>query len=294
MELTLAHYRNRFCMYRTYFALGEGIIKPDGFDLKVIELPDPPSHALEEALIRGEVEFANLYLPNFLKRKIRGAPIVGLSTEWKSTSKGNGVFVRKDGPIQNPQDLTGRLIASHHSDPHAMHCYLLRNHYKVDDTTLKWESHPQGELVDLLKQGRVDAVVLIDQIFFRGENDPDIRCLYTDGDAWSGMHGLPEIIKHMLATREELIEEHPEFKKQILEACRKSIAYSDEHLPEIADRFIAKYGGDKEAIIASAGYPNIVFTFTDTERNEAEATMEMLIDTGRLDGRVDLSQAFVV
>ena len=57
MELTLAHYRNRFCMYRTYFALGEGIIKPDGFDLKVIELPDPPSHALEEALIRGEVEF---------------------------------------------------------------------------------------------------------------------------------------------------------------------------------------------------------------------------------------------
>ncbi len=294
MELTLAHYRNRFCMYRTYFALGEGIIKPDGFDLKVIELPDPPSHALEEALIRGEVEFANLYLPNFLKRKIRGAPIVGLSTEWKSTSKGNGVFVRKDGPVQNPQDLTGRLIASHHSDPHAMHCYLLRNHYKVDDTTLKWESHPQEELVDLLKQGRVDAVVLIDQIFFRGENDPDIRCLYTDGDAWSGMHGLPEIIKHMLATREELIDEYPEFKKQILEACRKSIAYSDDHLPEIADRFIAKYGGDKEAIIASAGYPNIVFTFTDTERNEAEATMEMLIDTGRLDGRVDLSKAFVV
>ena len=175
-----------------------------------------------------------------------------------------------------------------------MHCYLLRNHYKVDDTTLKWESHPQEELVSLLKQGRVDAVVLIDQIFFRGENDPDIRCLYTDGDAWRGMHGLPEIIKHMLATREELLEEHPEFKKQILEACRKSIAYSDDHLPEIADKFIAKYGGDKEAIIASAGYPNIVFTFTDTERDEAEATMEMLIDTGRLDGRVDLSQAFVV
>ena len=52
--------------------------------------------------------------------------------------------------------------------------------------------------------------------------------------------------------------------------------------------------GQEEAIIASAAYPNIVFTFTDTERREAEATMEMLIDTGRLDGRVDLSQAFVV
>ncbi len=294
MELTLAHYRNRFCMYRTYFALGEGLVKPEGFDLKVIEVPDPPSHAQEEALISGEVEFANLYLPNFLKRRIQGAPIVGLSTEWKSTSKGNGIFVLKDGPVQNPQDLTGRRIASHQSDPHAMHCYLLRNYYKVDDSTLNWESHPQQELLDLLKQGKVDAVVLIDQFFFRGENDPDVRCLYTDGDAWSGLHGLPEIIKHMLATREALLEAHPEFSTQILEACRKSFAYSEDHLAEIADRFIAKYGGDKEAVIASAAYPNIVFTFTDTERKEAEATMDMLIDTGRLDGRIDMSQAFAV
>ncbi len=281
-------------MYRTYFALGEGLVKPEGFDLKVIEVPDPPSHAQEEALISGEVEFANLYLPNFLKRKIKGAPIVGLSTEWKTTSKGNGIFVRNDGPVQNPADLAGRRIASHQSDPHAMHCYLLRNHFKVDDLTLKWESHPQEELLDLLKLGKVDAVVLIDQIFFRGESDPDVRCLYTDGDAWREMHGLPEIIKHMLATREALLAEHPEIKTQILEACRKSFAYSNDHLAEIADRFIAKYGGDKEAVIASAGYPNIVFTFTDTERKEAEATMEMLIDTGRLDGRIDLSQAFAV
>ena len=294
MKCTLAHYRNRFCMYRTYYALGEGIIQPEGFDLDVIEVPDPPSHAQEEALIRGEVEFANLYLPNFLKRKIEGAPIVGLSTEWKSTSKGNGIFVRKDGPVRTPRDLAGRLIASHHSDPHAMHCYLLRKHYHVDDSTLTWESHPQEELLEILKTGKADAVVLIDQFFFLGENDPDVRCLYTDGDAWNGLHGLPEIIKHMLATRAAVLQEHPEFREQILAACRKSIAYSDEHMDEIADKFIAKYGGAKEAIVASARYPNIVFTFTDTERREAEATMDMLIETNRLEGRVDLSKAFAV
>ena len=293
MKCKLAHYRNRFCMYRTYYALGKGIIQPDGFELAVVEVPDPPSHAQENALVSGEVEFANLYLPNFLKRKLQGAPIVGLSTEWKSTSKGNGMFVLKGGPVQSPQDLTGRLIASHHSDPHAMHCYLLRKHFHVDDSTLRWESHPQEELLDLLKAGKADAVVLIDQFFFRGENDPDVRCLYTDGDAWSGLHGLPEIIKHMLATREALLSDHPEFKKQILDACRKSIAYSEDHMDEIAGEFIAKYGGDKEAIIASARYPNIVFTFTDTERKEAEATMEMLIETNWLDGRVDLTKAFV-
>ena len=166
--MTLAHYRNRFCMYRTYFALGEGIVKPEGFDLKVIEVADPPSHELEEVLIQGDVEFANIYLPNFLKRKLDGAPIVGLSTEWKSTSKGNGIFVRKDGPVKTPQDLEGKLVASQHSDPHAMHCFLLRKHYKVDDSTIRWESYPQEELLAILKEGKADAV-LAASIFHFGE-----------------------------------------------------------------------------------------------------------------------------
>ena len=97
----------------------------------------------------------------------------------------------------------------------------------------------------------------------------------------------------MLATREDLLRDHPEFATQILDACRKSIMYSDAHLDEVADRFVAKYGGDKQDILSSASYPKIEFTFTDTERREAEATMEMLIETGRLEGRVDLSTAFV-
>jgi hypothetical protein len=34
-------------MYRTYYALSKGIVKPDGFTIDVIELPDPPSHEQE-------------------------------------------------------------------------------------------------------------------------------------------------------------------------------------------------------------------------------------------------------
>ena len=65
MDLTFAHYRNRFCMFRTYYALAVGKVKPDGLNMKVVELPDPPSDEQEEALIRGDVQVANLYLPNF-------------------------------------------------------------------------------------------------------------------------------------------------------------------------------------------------------------------------------------
>jgi ABC-type nitrate/sulfonate/bicarbonate transport system substrate-binding protein len=292
VHLTFAHYRNRFCMFRTYYALAQGLVQPDGVTLSVREVPDPPSHAQEEALIHGDVQAANLYLPNFLRRKIGGAPIIGIATEWKSTAKGNGVFVLADGPIKNPTQLAGRLMASHQG-PHVLHRYLLRHRYGVDDERLQWQSHPQEELLALLKGGKVEAVVLIDQFFFRGERDPHVRCLYTDGDAWRDLVGHSEIIKHMIAVREPLLREHPELREKLLDAFKASYAYSESHLDEIADRFLERYGGDRPALLASARYPKIEFTFTPAEQRVAETQMEMLVEMGELPSRLPVASLFL-
>jgi ABC-type nitrate/sulfonate/bicarbonate transport system substrate-binding protein len=291
MEITFAHYRNRFCMFRTYYALATGKLKPDGMSMKVIELPDPPSKEQEDALIRGDVQAANLYLPNFLRRKLLGAPIIGLATEWKSTVKGNGVFVLADGPIQSPKDLAGRLIATHQG-LHAIHQYLLRRVYGVDDKTLRWASYPQEKLLGVLQSGKADAVVLLDHFFFRGEVAPGVRCLYTDGEAWRKLHGFDEMIKHMVAAREDLLQRQPGVKELLLKAFRASFAYGEAHLAEIADVFIARYGGDKEALLASARYPRIEFTFTDKEQRLAEAEMELLLEVGQIPRKAPLSALF--
>jgi ABC-type nitrate/sulfonate/bicarbonate transport system substrate-binding protein len=293
MHITFAHYRNRFCMFRTYYALAAGLVKPEGFTISIIEVPDPPSRAQEEALIRGEVQAANLYLPNFLRCRIDDAPIRGISTEWKSTIKGNGMFVRADGPVKTPQDLAGRLIATHHKTPHVVHRYLLKHRYGVDLSTIRWESHPQEELLDILKSGKADAVVLIDQFFFRGENDPTIVRLYSDGEAWGALTGFPEMIKHMVAVREQLLKEQPDFRHRLLAACKASIAYSEQHLPEIADKFIERYGGEREAVLSSARYPKIEFTFTDTEKKIAEAEMKMLAEMGEIPREIPVAPQFV-
>jgi ABC-type nitrate/sulfonate/bicarbonate transport system substrate-binding protein len=293
MELTFAHYRNRFCMFRTYYALSVGKVKPDGFDMKVIELPDPPSHEQEEALIRGDVQVANVYLPNFLRRKLEGAPIIGLSTEWKSTLKGNGVFVRADGPVTKPPDLAGRLIATHQG-AHAIHRYLLRHVYGVNDNTLRWESHPQEKLLDVLRSGRADAIVLLDHFFFCGERAEGVRCLYTDGAAWKKLHGFDQMIKHMIAAREDLLRQHPGIKEKLLNAFRRSFAYSEAHLEEIGEAFVARYGGDKEALLASARYPKIEFTFTEAEQKLAAAEIEMLVEVGWLSHSAPLASLFAL
>jgi ABC-type nitrate/sulfonate/bicarbonate transport system substrate-binding protein len=291
MELTLAHYRNRFCMYRTYYALGAGTVEVEGVDLTVVELPDPPSKEQEEALIRGDVDVANLYLPNFLRRKLQGAPIVGLATEWKSTDKGNGLFVLSGGPVTTPQDLEGRVIGSHQG-VHAFHQYLLRHAYDVDVDRVRWEAHRQEDLLDALLEGRVDAVVLLDQFFVRGEEHEGVECLYSDGRAWFDLTGYDEMIKHMVATREGLLEEDPSLKDRLLTAFRASFAYSEEHLDEVADAFIASYGGDRHALITSARYPRVEFTFTEQERRIATAEMEALVEMGQLPHTVDVGSLF--
>lgn len=293
MHLTFAHYRNRFCMFRTYYALATGAVKPDGFTISVIEVADPPSHAQEEALIAGDVQVANLYLPNFLARRLEGAPIVGIATDWKSTLKGNGLFVRARGPVKSPKDLAGRLIASHHKTPHVVHRYLLKHLYGVDEATLRWQSFPQEQLLDVLKSGKADAVILIDQFFFHGEQNKEVRCLYTDGQAWKELLGFPEMIKHMVAVREPLLKDHPDLREKLLRAFKTSVAYSERHLDEIAEKFMVRYGGDREAILASARYPKIEFTFTETERKIAEAEMNMLVEMGELPRKVSIEDSFI-
>ena len=292
MDLTFAHYRNRFCMFRTYYALAKGIVKPDGLNLSVVEVPDPPSHAHEQALIRDEAQVANLYLLGFLRRKAEGAPIVGICTEWKSTTKGNGVFVLASGPVKTPQDLTGRTIATQHDGPHMLHAFLLKRQYGVDATTLHWESYPQEKLLGMLKDGRVDAVVLIDQFFFHGESDPEVSCLYTDAEAWRSLFGFSEIIKHIIAVREPLVQQHPDLRATLIDAFRASFAYSEDHLDEIVTEFRQRYGGERDALVASARYPKIEFTFTEAERRIAEAEMEQLVEMGQLARRVDIPSAF--
>jgi ABC-type nitrate/sulfonate/bicarbonate transport system substrate-binding protein len=175
-----------------------------------------------------------------------------------------------------------------------VHRYLLKHLYDVDESTLKWDSHPQEKLVAVIKSGKVDAAVLIDQIFCRAERDPELRCLYTDGEGWKALTGYSEMVKHLIAVREPLLKAQPELRGKLLAAFRASLQYSEKHLGEIAEEFIERYGGEKEVLLASVQYPKIEFTFTDLEHMIAEAEMEMLFEMGFLSKRIAVGPQFVL
>ena len=85
--------------------------------------------------------------------------------------------------------------------------------------------------------------------FHHGEQADDVVCLYTDGDAWTLLTGFDEMIKHMVAANEPLIRQNPALRGALLDAFRKSFAYSERNMDKVADVFIATYGGDREALL---------------------------------------------
>jgi hypothetical protein len=89
-----------------------------------------------------------------------------------------------------------------------------------------------------------------------------------------------------------LLRREPGIKDSLLRAFRASFAYSETRLEEIADAFIARYGGDREALLASARYPRIEFTFTESEQRVAEAEMDLLVEVGQIPRRAPLSTLF--
>jgi ABC-type nitrate/sulfonate/bicarbonate transport system substrate-binding protein len=121
-----------------------------------------------------------------------------------------------------------------------------------------------------------------------------VRCLYTDGEAWRQLHGFDQLIKHMIAAREDLLVRDPGIKEKLLAAFRRSFAYSEAHLEEIAEPFITRYGGDREELLASARYPKIEFTFTEAEQRLAAAEMEMLFEVGAIQRRAPITSLFAL
>ncbi len=100
------------------------------------------------------------------------------------------------------------------------------------------------------------------------------------------------MIKHMVAVREDLLRDNPGIKDTLLEGFRASFAWSEQHLPEIADVFVKKYPGDRDALLASARYPRIEFTMTEKEQALAQAEMEMIVDVGQIPHKAPIASLF--
>ena len=70
-------------------------------------------------------------------------------------------------------------------------------------------------------------------------------------------------------------------------------AYGLERVADVQDFVRPAASGDREALLISAGYPRMEFTFTDTECRLAQRQMEMFVEVGRLRRNAPIESFFV-
>ena len=288
MDLTFAHYRNRFCMSRTYYAFGRGKdCKADGINMKVIELPDPPSKEQEEALIRGDVQAANLYLAELPSAQTAGRADHRSGDGMEVDDKGNGVrLVCADGPIKTPKDLEGRLIATHQG-LHAIHQYLLRRVYWRRRTRSQSGNLTRKEkLLDTLMSGKSRRCRYCSTIFFfRGEVAAGVTAVFIrTARLGRSFTGLDELIKHIRSrAREDLIAAASGHQAT---HCSKHFALRSPTVKTIWKRSPRPLSRVTAVIrkrsLASARYPKVEFHFYGKGAKLAEAEMDLLVAVGQI------------
>ncbi|TMQ00968.1 MAG: ABC transporter substrate-binding protein [Thaumarchaeota archaeon] len=171
-------------------ALKDGVVKPRGIDLKF--LASHPGDTFLRMLEHQEFESSEMSMSSLLMEKERQNRFVAIPVFTSRTFRHNGLFVRTDSEIREPQDLIGKKVGlPEYTITSTLWIRgILEHEYGVHPSTVEWyverwgrgRSHaaaldfspPDGVKIrripdsesqfTLLKKGKLDAAFVIQEI----------------------------------------------------------------------------------------------------------------------------------
>ena len=140
-----------------WVAKDQGLFEKHGLD---VTLTPVQNLSLLPGTVGRQFEFAASTAPDLLKAVAGGLDVVATAGEAVET-KANPtmqLMVRRDSPIQGPQDLKGKVIAAPTLGAvmHSATLYWLKKN-GVDPTTVRGVEVPFPNMADQLKAGSIDA-----------------------------------------------------------------------------------------------------------------------------------------
>ena len=178
-----------------------GRIPIPGADVNYIQF-DRPAEIHYRFILYKDFDAAEISLGKLASMISQGQnDFVGLPVFTSRLPRHASLFVRRDGPVQKPEDLAGKRIGlPEWAQTAAIYTRgLLQHQYGIDLTGVRWiqagrvekvelklpaglsiEPRPSGNLSDMLMAGELDAVMSANtpEAFVQG--DPNIRRLFED------------------------------------------------------------------------------------------------------------------
>ncbi len=251
LELTMA------CgPYDRMEALAQGLVQPEGIDLRYLAIQSPPEIFARMIKTRS-FDVAEMSLAHYSIMRTRGKfPFIAIPVFPSRLFRHGFIFINKNSGIAVPSDLEGKRVGvqEYRQTAGVWIRGILQHEYGVDLRRITWveggvneprppdremDLRPVGELKveligleqtlsDMLEAGEIDAYFGARRpaAFDHGRNVarlfPDYRAREKDFYCRTGFHP----IMHTLVIREDLYKEHPWIAESLYKACRESKAWA--------------------------------------------------------------------
>jgi len=231
--------------------LWEGAVDTGALKLKVIPMRDDGERHIR--FDGGEFDAAEFSLALYLALKSRGAPWIALPIFPNRRFRHASIYVRKDSPIQKPQELKGKSVGV---PSYVNTCGLwvrgfLKDDYGVEAEDIFWKAARSDrgfvppekipvevvagkkDLRSRLLDGELDAVISPDGLLLQ---EPGIRRLIASSkelerDYYSRTRIFP--LAHTVVIRRHCLDEHPWVAQKLFEVWTeaKRISLADDADP---------------------------------------------------------------
>lgn len=190
---------------------------------------------IKEALISNRMQAGFLVAPMAIALRSQGVPI---KIVYLGHRYGSAGVVRKDGPIQTPADLRGRVIAipNRFSDERLMTGIVLRKNGLSEKDVHMVEMAPP-DVASALAARAIDMFTMGEPYPSQAEMGGYGQVLFFAKDYW------PDYMSCVLVVRQDVIDRRPAAVQKLVDGIARSGMWLDEGRPnrEYAAEFVGRY-----------------------------------------------------
>jgi len=230
------------------YAILSGTLTSDKVDVQIDQ-----SIKFDDEMMAGNYVMGAMGVTAFAISTERGnAPLESLGvylahTGLDSTKGMVVVYTRKGSDITSPSQLVGKKVGVQgiNSGTTATFLGMLKNEYNVSVDQLNIVDSTGPLLLDFLRKGDVDAIVVIGDFTVRAYYDPDFQILWNVDTDFENTYQTYDTAS-MLAVQKSYLDGNPETVRAVYDLLVASRNYGVEHIVELSEKYVADFGGSAE------------------------------------------------
>jgi NitT/TauT family transport system substrate-binding protein len=243
---------------------------------------------IKEALISNKVQAAFIVAPLAIALRSQAVPI---KVVYLGHRYGSAVVVRKDGPIQTPSDLKGRIVAipSRFSDERLIMFRVMKK-FDIKPGEIKLLEMAPPDVAGALAARAIDAFSMGEPFPSQAEMGGFGRVLFQAREYW------PDYMSCVLVVRQDMIDRRPEAVQTLVDGIARSGLWLDTgrlHRENAADFVGRFYYNQNPALLRWAltkPLDRVMYNPLAPRKVDFDLVRDLMIETGVLNKKIEFEE----